>query len=138
MTRNEKERILIVDDNPARRETLTRWLRAEGYDVDAADTGEEAFVILRDRSRPIDWLYTRASLPGLVDGWILADEYHDTHRSKAVILSTPGDRLSPFDDVIVRQKNPSRVFKALHLVMDSSLPPRAAPEGYSASRRHPA
>ncbi len=72
MSTNEHERILIVDDNPMSREVLVKWLRAAGHDVVAAASGEQAFVMLRDLQRPIGWFYTRATLPGPIDGWILA------------------------------------------------------------------
>jgi CheY-like chemotaxis protein len=129
---DDKERILVADDDPICRETLTQWLRTEGYDVVTADTGEEAFLILRDRIHPVDWLYTRAALPGLVDGWILANEYHDTHTSRSVIISAGKARISSQGDIIVTQQNPSRVFKALHLVIDAGLPRQAAPQGAQA------
>jgi CheY-like chemotaxis protein len=79
MSAKEHERILVVDDNHIFREALAERLRDAGYQVTTAETGERAFLTLRDWSRRVDWLYTRASLPGLVDGWILADEYHDRH-----------------------------------------------------------
>jgi DNA-binding response OmpR family regulator len=67
----EPQRILVADDNPIFRETLAQRLRILGHDVITAETGERAFLILRDWSRPIGWLDTRAALPGLIDGWIL-------------------------------------------------------------------
>ncbi len=42
MTRNEKEKILIVDDTVDTVELLTKRLRADGYDTSAAYDGEEA------------------------------------------------------------------------------------------------
>ena len=72
MSIGSPQRILIVDDNPDFRERLAHCLRDQGHEVITAETGERAFVVLRDREHPIDWLYTRASLPGLIDGWILA------------------------------------------------------------------
>lgn len=34
----------------------------------------------------IDWLVTRVNLPGLVDAWLLADEYHQHQARRSVIL----------------------------------------------------
>ena len=62
-------------------------LQAAGYDVVSAGTGERAFVLLREWPRRIDWLYTATELPGLVDGWILADQYHQAHPSRPVIYA---------------------------------------------------
>jgi DNA-binding NtrC family response regulator len=88
MTRTQQECILVVDDNMIFRDALAQTLRAANYRVITAETGERAFVTLRDGSCRIDWLYSRAALPGLIDGWILADEYHDVHPGRAAIVAT--------------------------------------------------
>ena len=113
MSMVKPQRILIADDNPIVRETVAQWLRAQGHEAITADTGEKAFLALRDWSHPIDWLYTRAVLPGLVDGWILADEYHDMHRDRAVILAGAEQRVSSRGDLILKQPTPIRVFNAI-------------------------
>jgi hypothetical protein len=72
---------------------------------------------LRDWSRPVDWLYTRANLPGLVDGWILADEYRDHHAGGAAIIAAPETRRSRQGDVILKQPTPMAVLDALrHMI----------------------
>jgi len=80
-------RVLVVDQNPMSRQLTAEHLQAAGYDVVSAGTGERALVLLREWPRRVDWLYTAVELPGLVDGWILADEYHQTHPSRAVIYA---------------------------------------------------
>jgi CheY-like chemotaxis protein len=107
------QRILVADDNPVFREALAQRLRTLGHDVITAETGERAFLVLRNWSRPIGWLYTRAALPGLIDGWILADEYHDTYRNRKVILSGTDARVSSQGDPVLRQPTLGAVFKAL-------------------------
>lgn len=64
------------------------------YDVATAETGERALRMLRQAPRRIDWLFTAIRLPGLVDGWMLADEFHRARPGKTVILAsdTDGDR----------------------------------------------
>src|SRR5215203_3139969 len=113
MNKTCSDRILVVDNNPIFRETLARWLRAAGYDVTTADTGEHAFTILRDWQHPIGWLYTRATLPILIDGWILADEYHDMHPARPVIIAAPQARLSTCGDVILNQPSPAAVLEII-------------------------
>lgn len=113
MSIGSPQRILIVDDNPDFRKRLAHCLRGQGHEVITAETGERAFVVLRDREHPIDWLYTRASLPGLIDGWILADEYHETHRNRAVVISSSEARGSSRGNIILTQPMPPTAFKAI-------------------------
>ena len=80
-------RVLIVDQNPMSRQLTAEYLQAAGYDVVSVATGERALVLLREWPRRTDWLCTVVELPGLVDGWILADEYHQTHPSRPVIYA---------------------------------------------------
>ena len=117
MSTVKPQRILIADDNPIVRETVAQWLRAQGHEAITADTGESAFLALRDWSHPIGWLYTRAVLPGLVDGWILADEYHDMHRDRAVILAGAEQRVSSRGDLVLKQPTPVGVFNAIRQVL---------------------
>jgi len=123
MTRTEQECILIVDDHTVFRNILAEALRAASYNVIAAETGERAFVALRDQSCHIGWLYSRASLPGLVDGWILADEYHDMHPGRAAIIAaaaTPGAKPSAQRDIILQQPTPRVVLAHLrHLTIQA-------------------
>jgi CheY-like chemotaxis protein len=114
------QRILIADDNPDFRERLAHCLRARGHHVITAETGERAFVALRDWSSPIDWLYTRAALPGLIDGWILADKYHETHRNRAVVISGSETRTSPQVDIVLKQPMPPTAFEAILGVLYSA------------------
>jgi DNA-binding NtrC family response regulator len=113
MSTNEHGRILVVDDNHIFRETLAQKLRDTGYHVIIAETGERAFFALRDWSRPVDWLYTRARLPGLIDGAILADEYHDSHAHRAVIIAASESRMSQQGDIILKHPTPMAVLDTL-------------------------
>ena len=70
-----RQRVLVVDDDPETRESVGEALEQAGFDPTLAATGEQGLVLLREWPCRIDWLYTKAELPGLVDGWILADEF---------------------------------------------------------------
>ena len=85
METTEQERVLVVDTNPLFLERLALELRARNFDVVVTESGTQAFQVLRDWHRPIDWLFSRAILPGLIDGWILADEYHASHPARAAV-----------------------------------------------------
>ena len=43
------ERVLVVDDEERIRSLVGSYLRAEGFEVDEATTGEEALAKMRDR-----------------------------------------------------------------------------------------
>ena len=58
-------RILVVDDEPQIRRALATNLRARGYTVDLADTGERALVLAADRHP--DLVILDLGLPG-IDG----------------------------------------------------------------------
>ena len=115
----DPDRILGVDDNHISRYALAQKLRDAGYHVPTAETGERAFLALRDWNRPIGWLYTRATLPRLIDGWILADEYHDSHAGRAVIIAAPEARTSRQGDIILQQPSLTTVLDTLRHVIES-------------------
>lgn len=83
----KQPRVLVVDPNRMSRPLTAEYLQSAGYDVVSAATGERGLILLREWPRHVDWLYTAIDLPGLVDGWILADEYHQTHPSRPVIYA---------------------------------------------------
>lgn len=105
-------RILIVDDNPIMREHLANSLRDEGAEVVTAATGEQALLRLRDWAKPIGWLYTKAVLPGLVDGWILTDEYHATHPGRNAVISIDEWRPSSGDQIL-ENPTPTAILETL-------------------------
>jgi two-component system response regulator MprA len=59
-------RVLVVDDEPAVRDSLRRALELEGYEVDLASDGEEALTHLEQSSHP-DALILDILMPG-IDG----------------------------------------------------------------------
>ncbi len=48
--------------------------------------GARALLELREHRRAIDWLITSTSLPGLVDGAILGDEFRSVHPTRRVLV----------------------------------------------------
>jgi CheY-like chemotaxis protein len=131
MCTSHQEGILVVDDNPIVRETLAEWLRAGGNEVATAATGERAFLMLRDERRWVGWLYTRANLPGLIDGAILADEYHDRYPDRPVVIAAAAEPPPSMRDVILKQPVPAALLEAIRTVVDGSrlrTPPHAAAE----------
>jgi CheY-like chemotaxis protein len=117
MNTTEQERVLIVDTNPLFLERLARELRAKNFDVVVAESGTQAFHVLRDWNRPVDWLFSRAILPGLIDGWILADEYHDSHPARAAVIAAPEARVSAQGHVVLKDPSPAAVLDTLWGIM---------------------
>src|SRR3954447_24796574 len=79
------QRVLAVDDDAPSRGRLGQALADAGFEPLLAATGEEGLRLLRNRLGDVDWLYTKADLPGLVDGWILGDEFHQVRRGRPVL-----------------------------------------------------
>ena len=80
----EKPRVLIVDDEPAYRETLRLLVPCEGYEVETASTGQEAFDVAR-RFPPdvlvIDWM-----LKNHTDGLEVAEKLRAAHPAMQVVV----------------------------------------------------
>src|SRR3954453_6305393 len=56
-------RILVIDDDPGVRESMTRMLRGAGYTVLAASSGEEGFDLARGDT--FDAILSEMRMPGL-------------------------------------------------------------------------
>src|ERR671921_2581638 len=78
--------VLVVENDPVTRELLETILQTAGCQVLAVPTGNAGLLSLCQLQARIDWLVTRVRLPGLVDGWLLADEYHRHNPDRPVIL----------------------------------------------------
>jgi CheY-like chemotaxis protein len=83
-----KLRVLVVEGEPIAREILADLLKMADYDVVSGHSGEQALLTLRQERGRIDCLFTAVELPGLVDGWMLADEFRTTEAAKPVVFAT--------------------------------------------------
>jgi two-component system, OmpR family, response regulator MprA len=84
-------RILVVDDEPAVRESLRRALQLEGYDVDLAGDGEEALARLRADS--VDAIVLDVSMPRL-DGLETCRRLRSAGDNVPVLMLTARDEVS--------------------------------------------
>lgn len=82
--------VLIVEDNFVLLEILTRLCEQQGIRVLSASSGEGGLTMLRRAGDVIDWLITDISLPGLVDGWEVAEAYRARHPDRPVIYASAG------------------------------------------------
>jgi two-component system KDP operon response regulator KdpE len=90
-------RVLVVDDELAIRKALTANLKARGYDVDAAETGEQA-LDLAARHHP-DVVLLDLGLPG-IDGLEVIDGLRGWTHVPIVVLSARGaerDKVAALD-----------------------------------------
>jgi putative nucleotidyltransferase with HDIG domain len=77
--------VLIVDDEPAIRDLMTRWVHALGLQPDTAANAYEALAALR--THHYDLAVIDVMLPGH-DGLWLASQLHRDHPQTAVVLAT--------------------------------------------------
>ncbi len=120
--RQSLARILVVDTDRAFRESLAQRLAENGYEVLIAETGQRAFIFLRDRFSPIEWLFSRADLDSLIDGWILADEYHATHPTRPVFIATDDVRFPTSADIVLKNPTPSMVASLIRRTIKAAQP----------------
>ena len=113
--RHEHRRVLVVEDDATNRSVIAEALARAGFETQTAATGERALLALREWPRRIGWLYTRTELPGLVDGWMLADEFHQTRPGRPVLLAgVPDDDRRHAETIVLdRSVPPARVVEIL-------------------------
>jgi two-component system alkaline phosphatase synthesis response regulator PhoP len=84
-------RVLLVEDEPTLVLTLTDRLRAEGYDVAAAETGDEGFRLARDGS--FDVVLLDVALPGKGGFDVLRDLRQQRVDTPVIMLTARGQVL---------------------------------------------
>ena len=80
-------KILVVEDEPLVRDTVTRYLQKLGYELYEADTGEDA-VAKFDSMQDIDLVLTDIVMPGQLDGLKFAEEFWKRWPNTPVIFTT--------------------------------------------------
>ena len=75
---------LVVEDEWLLRLELVEELTHAGWQLREAATGEEALALL-NKGEPIDFLVTDIRLPGMVDGWKVAQTFRERFPSLPVI-----------------------------------------------------
>ncbi len=76
--------VLVVDDDPSVRGLVVSLLRAERFEVIAAERSQDALAPASQLERPLDLLVSDVNLPG-VDGRRLAVEISVLHPEAKVI-----------------------------------------------------
>ncbi len=101
-------RVLVVDDTPVNRDTLSRHVRREGYVVDTADHGREALEKLR--AEPFDLVLLDVQMPEMDGPQLL-----ETLRNDAALAHIPVIVVSAVDDI-------DSIVQCLELGADDYLP----------------
>ena len=103
---NSMTSVLIVDDEPAMRDLMSRWVSSLGLFPKTAATADEALVKLRDRH--YDLAVIDVMMPGH-DGLWLADQLKRDHPNTAVVIATAHTELlgekpqqRPVADVLIK------------------------------------
>lgn len=85
--------VLIVEDNYVLLDVLTTVCERNGVNVVAASSGEDALTILRQRGPEIECLLTDINLPGLIDGWTVAEAYRALHPDRPVVYASAAEQV---------------------------------------------
>jgi CheY-like chemotaxis protein len=93
LPRGQGQRVLLVDDEDAVRETLREQLEVLGYEVDEARSGPEAAAQLA-AGKPIEILLSDVVMSGGMSGYALAARVQATHPDIKIILIS-GATLGP-------------------------------------------
>jgi putative nucleotidyltransferase with HDIG domain len=86
--------VLIVDDEPAVRDIMSRWVASLGLQPKSVGTADEALATLR--TRHYDMAIIDVMMPGH-DGLWLADQVHRDHPDTAVVIATADTNLLDAD-----------------------------------------
>ncbi len=127
MAKNKKERILIVDDEPINLEFFDVMLSKLGFDVEKAESGEEALEKIKE-NKP-DLMVLDNIMPGLT-GWevtkkLKTDLEYDDFKNVPIIMfsamDSVEDRIEGFelgvDDYITKPFNFSEVLARIRAVL---------------------
>ena len=119
--RPKKQRILIVDDEPELRGSLTTYLSKEGYDVNAVEDGTALDLYLSRQS--VDMVILDLMLPG-EDGLSIGRRLRQQRNLPIIILSARGEELDRIvglemgaDDYLTKPFNPRELLARIRSVL---------------------
>jgi DNA-binding response OmpR family regulator len=132
MTSMRAERVLVVDDEERIRSLVGSYLRAEGFEVDEAATGEEALTKIRTRQPDLVILDVR--LPG-VDGFEALRELRRDSEVYVIMLTArteEADKLVGLavgaDDYVTKPFSPRELVARVKAVLRRGREPERADE----------
>jgi DNA-binding NtrC family response regulator len=110
----QEKHVLVVDDEEAVRESLSVVLTREGYSVSAAESGEEALRLLKER--PIQLIISDHNMPNM-SGVELLKLVRERHPHILRIMLT-GD---PDPQTIIRSINEGEVYRFIKKPWDNTM-----------------
>jgi len=90
-------RVLVVDDDPSILDTVTAILTSEGYQVAAANGGEEALAMLRSWHPTLVLLDMRMPI---MDGWAVARAMRESGSKVPIVVMTAAENARRWADEI--------------------------------------
>jgi DNA-binding response OmpR family regulator len=124
----ERQRVLVVDDEPSVREVLGEYLTLDGFDVLMAATGLEALRLAE--SSPPDLVILDLMLPG-VDGLEVCRRLRAQTAVPILMLTARGeeaDRIEGFragtDDYVAKPFSPREVLLRVHAILRRAVATR--------------
>ena len=85
-------RVLVVDDDPSILETVTSILSSEGYDVMAANGGQQALGLLTSWHPTLVLLDMRMPI---MDGWAVARAMKESGSRVPIVVTTKSSNMGP-------------------------------------------
>lgn len=117
--------VLVVEDDFVLLGIVTAMFERSGLRVHAASSGEAALTLLRERGPEIGWLFTDICLPGIVDGWCVADEYRLSYPDRPIIYASAAGRrehrLLPRSIFVEKPIQPAEILRLAELMMFATL-----------------
>lgn len=133
----DKQRILVVDDDTALRDLVTEYLSMSGYRVHTADDGDAMRGVLSEHS--VDLVVLDLMLPG-EDGLTLLRWLREQHGPPVIIVSARGDEVDRVvglemgaDDYLAKPFGPRELLARIRAVLRRSAEPEAIVEGQTLS-----
>jgi len=118
------EKILVVDDEDRIRTLLRLYLEREGYEVDEAEEGNDAYEKICNRD--YDLLILDIMLPGM-DGWEICTKVRKEKTLPIILLTAKGEeenRIQGFelgaDDYVVKPFSPREVVMRVKALLKRS------------------
>ncbi len=106
-----KKRLLLVEDNPAERLSITSLLGHDDIEIETAATGAEALEAMRDH--PADCVVLDLRLPDISGFDILHEMRNDSHLSDIPVVVFTGRELTPEEDMQLHSMARSIVVKGV-------------------------